>query len=586
MTGVTAVRDEAGAVALAERLNRGDRSRPVVVVTIPSGRDRPWIDADRIDDEVGDVAEVVLMPTGPHTWEFSHRMPEQTQVYGGAGRVYPPDHHWVTDVRRSPLRFAFDQRQGAAATEALIEDALRMAAAAGLFAAEPSRTRSRREGVVEGVFGDSRAMVRLDRDLAAVPSELAFTGVPIGRVLARGMHLSGWYDAESRWFDVRESQLAPAAALASYSVGDVVLALVGTVEPTTATVFLHPLVEVTITREQVTSNDLDDLTSLMSPGEVLAARLVGAGPDWELSLLDVDDDEEVVPAAALLTGGPPWLELVDPFVEEPEPPSQPTLRVVPQEVAPPDEAPAVVAPAAPTPALLDRHRPAPATPSAPSGPSGKAVESLSLKVQALEAELRRLRPDLSAARDELRDLQREYKLLADVNETAQRRLHHQEQQLRHLKSRLRKAGSSRPAAEPAPVFADAEQGFRHAVVTAWASRTPLAEQVDAPLPGYDLGPDFLKSLAALEGVPAAKVADVVFEVLTDRAKDLTGRDLHQLRESEAGGAPYRRRPEDGATSWRVALQRNTPGARRLHYWRLPNGRVELSRVGHHDDVRP
>lgn len=31
---------------------------------------------------------------------------------------------------------------------------------------------------------------------------------------------------------------------------------------------------------------------------------------------------------------------------------------------------------------------------------------------------------------------------------------------------------------------------------------------------------------------------------------------------------------------------NVAGARRLHFWRLPDGTVELSRVVIHDDTRP
>ena len=194
---IRTIGDEAAAIMLAERLNGPDRDRPIVVVTTPSGRAEPWIDADEIGEEVGDVAEIVLMPTGAHSWAFSHRMPDQTQVYGGAGRVYPVGLDWVNDVRRSPLRFAFDRAEGTRATQLLIEDALRFAAEAGLFSAAPSPQRVHRDGVVAATYGDTRALVRLDRDLASVPSELAFPNVPIGRVLAEGMRVSGWYDPDT-----------------------------------------------------------------------------------------------------------------------------------------------------------------------------------------------------------------------------------------------------------------------------------------------------------------------------------------------------------------------------------------------------
>jgi hypothetical protein len=309
--------------------------------------------------------------------------------------------------------------------------------------------------------------------------------------------------------------------------------------------------------------------------------VTATGPQWGLSLLDIDDDEKAVPAASLLAGGPPWLVAPDPEPVEAPAPEEPVLRVVEPIVVPPPPEPApVTAVPSPSPAVLDRKRQ-----DTPAVPGKQALQSALLRVQALEAEVARLRPEVIAASSGLRELQQQYDLLVEVNSKNQRTIQHQELQLQRMRSRLRKAGSVRRAPERIPRFADRERGFRHSVVTAWATRTPIGEQADHPLPEYTIGPDFLDSLEALEGLSPTKVADVVVEVLTDRARELDGRDLHQLRESEAGGAPYRRRSKDGATAWRTALQRNTAAARRLHFWRLPDGTIELARVGHHDDMR-
>jgi hypothetical protein len=75
---------------------------------------------------------------------------------------------------------------------------------------------------------------------------------------------------------------------------------------------------------------------------------------------------------------------------------------------------------------------------------------------------------------------------------------------------------------------------------------------------------------------------VVVEILTGLAAEQPGRGLHQLRGSEAGGSGQVSR-EDGAKAWRANLQTNTPSARRIHYWVLPGGGIELARVGLHDD---
>jgi hypothetical protein len=98
---------EAEARALAAVLNGNEGSRPVVVVSTPATRHDPYIDTEDIAAQLGELAEVYVIPTGLCTWEFSKHMPDRTQVYGGAGRVYPGGHEWVNDPYKSPLRFAF-----------------------------------------------------------------------------------------------------------------------------------------------------------------------------------------------------------------------------------------------------------------------------------------------------------------------------------------------------------------------------------------------------------------------------------------------------------------------------------------------
>jgi hypothetical protein len=63
------------------------RQRPTVVLTIAGGHTEPFGDPEEIQEVVGDLAEVVLVPTSDVSWAFSREMPSMTQVYGGAGRV-------------------------------------------------------------------------------------------------------------------------------------------------------------------------------------------------------------------------------------------------------------------------------------------------------------------------------------------------------------------------------------------------------------------------------------------------------------------------------------------------------------------
>lgn len=64
----------------------------------------------------------------------------------------------------------------------------------------------------------------------------------------------------------------------------------------------------------------------------------------------------------------------------------------------------------------------------------------------------------------------------------------------------------------------------------------------------------------------------------DRA---TGLAIHPLRTGPGGSDPIRIR-DDGARAYRAAIQINTPGAVRLHYWKRTDGVIELATVGHHD----
>jgi hypothetical protein len=586
------------AAALAERLNGNDRSRPLVVVTIPAGQAQPWIDLAVVAEKVGDLAEYYLMPTGPHSWVFSHNLPPMTQVYGGAGRVYPVGHEWASEPRTSPLRFAYDANEGRRAADLLADDALRMAVAAGLLDHAPTGQRVRRTGTVRKIVAE-RAWVALDRDVGLVPDFLAFAGVPLERTVVEGMELTGLYDPHSHWFDVRESRLDPADAMRDYAAGDLVLGQVEQVEPASATIFLHPLVAVTVTREQVTSNPLDDLRSLMSPGEVLTAHVLHPGPDWQLSLLDVDDDEVPVAAVSLFMGGPPWLEPPpDPreLYDEPVALSPPAIVEPPHMVPAPEPTSDASAepvdsdptsPPKPSPFLLDpgrrRERPytSPPKPAETQAPSA-TVQQMSLRIDALRADVVRLESERDQALARAATQELDLRLTQADLRDAEARRERLDRELTAARSRLRLA-RNRTNAEPArPRFADRERGFRFLVEAAWATRIPPSEQPDCPLPDYDLGPAFLDSVDALDGMPVEKVADVVMEVLTGKAQRSPGRDLHRLRESATGGSPYVVR-QDGALAWRVNLQTNTASARRLHYWELPGGRIELAKVGLHDD---
>lgn len=607
MARIQHIDGECSAGALADLLNGNARRRPVVVVTIPAGRTEPWIDVEEVAREAGSLAEVYLMPTGDFTWEFSRRMADGTQVYGGAGRVYPIGHEWCSDLSKSPLRFAFDARDGERATQQLISDTLRMAAAAGLLQRLPTRELRQVIGSVTGVVS-GRALVDVGNVFpAAIAEELTVEDVPIERIVSAGQKVSGWYDPETKRLDLTKSLRTANEALTRYAVGDVVFTKVAMVRSGKAELVLYPktavpAVTATVLRADVTTNPADDLRTLMTVGEVIPARVVTTSPKWSLILNDVDDDEPIVEAPSLLVGGPPWLVEEDEVFVDDEPAALlppatrvPTPAAIPNPVVIEEPPPVTPLPKPaqpkPNPGILDRNRPRP-NPPPPAPPvqpvqavqPAESTKALLLKIDGLTAEVSGLKREQEFLRNQLVASSDERETLRYLLRQAERRANRAENDLKSTKSRLRKAGNAKAATAcvEGPQFADHEQGFRYLVLKQWATRTLPSEQRDRPLPNFIIGPRFLDSLACLEGIKEEKVADVVFEIVTGLAPQIPSREVHHLRTGPGGDDPVRIR-EDGAVAWRASLQVKTPSARRIHYWIMPNGDIELGRVTTHDD---
>ncbi|EGD40911.1 PE-PGRS family protein [Nocardioidaceae bacterium Broad-1] len=603
MSAIKRVTNTSEAEALAALLNGDTRTKPTVVVTVASGHTDPYADVERIAAEIGDLAELYLVTTGGHTWAFSNKMTPGTQVYGGAGRVYPIGLGWNVDLKQAPLRFAWNKSEGKKLTGQLIDDALDMAAAAGLFdSARTASTRERRAGTVRSIMSERALVDLVGGDMASIPPQLAQAGVPIERVLAPGMHVDGVLEKKSRWLDIRESRPTADEALKTYAAGDVVPAQVRSVLAGSADLRLHPDVTVELFRSDVTGDPDDDLSALLTPGEVVLARVLATGPKWRLSLREVREHDIAREALSLYAGGPPWLDPDAPppaIVEHVETvPSAPEPDESVTDAEPVPEAPP--RPAVPSPAMMPRRRgepvravrPAPAhspepMPAKEPAPAKKAaVQSMSLQVTAIKAEKAHLEAELAELRDQVSGLRNERVQFAKDLARAARQVETRDAELARMRSQLRRAKQrTAPPDVALPVFADRERGFRHLVEAAWARRIPVGEQPTRPLPEFAIGDRFLDSVDALEGITVDKIADVVMEVLTGLAEQSTGRELHQLRTSAGGNAAPQSRP-DGAVCYRVSMQIHTPSARRLHFWKCPDGTIELSRVVVHDDMEP
>jgi len=638
-------------------------------VTISSDKDEPYVDAARVKSEIGDLGEVVVMPTNDVSWAFSHVMPDMTQVYGGAGRGYGTDRDWIEDPYRSPLRFAFSARDSDRVVELLVSDVMTAAMRSGLLG---RGSVPEHEGIVEGVVRQivepSAALVELDDDqgIASLRAELLVPGLSISRLVQPGQRVRGAVHGQSRRLDVRPMLLPAAACLSRYRAGDVILARVRSVAGDTVLLEPHPDVVVEVGRDAVTDNPADLVSDLFTPGETVLARVVTTAPAITLRLDDIDDDTHAEPPA-LLEGGPPWLGLAaprdvvaarsaeavadtSPREAAPSPAPAPGLagavpgpgatggapgtagpsRPTPASVGPhgaavprdghddsengprtarPDTAapasgsqprptvPGAVPDAVPSPAALNAGPPPTAPTSGAPAPSAPGTRSSPRPVVhakpvpvaplfgASAADTQGLRQEVAGLQERLQASERARAELEIERNTLRTKYRETDARYRSLKKKHQALKTAESTVEDfSHTFTDPEEQFCFELYLAWARRVPAGQKADLPFVRPTIGPDFLESLESVPGVSREKVLDVVVEIVTGLVKDVTGRDLHQLRSASSGGAPYVTR-EDGAVCWRVALQRETAQARRLHYW-AKGDEIELSRVALHDDMTP
>ena len=456
------VKSEAEARALAARLNSGARTKPVVVVTSAAGQSEPYVDVDDLSSTLGDLAEIQVIPTGEVSWAFSDAMPPMTQVYGGASRVYPVGLEWTTHPHRSPLRFAYGVKDRTRVTDLLVSDAMAMALAAGLLGAHAPNATLRAEGTVMGVVG-SRAMVNSDHGVVTIWPELTVADVEADRLFSKGMPVEGHLDPVQRRLDVRDSLVPAEQLLVAYQPGATVLARVTRLDAGGCHVELVPGTRVFVGVSDASGTPGLPLTSLMTVGETVSARVVKvgepSGKGWRLTLVDIDPD--AVPAAvALLPGGPPWLTPV---------------TVSPPELAEDvDEAAAVViSPALPV-------ETATATTALPAEPSEIAALQSERDAFLAELEVVRARVErLERSREQLRRQAREA-----GNEAERRR--------REVQALTEELGRG---ANDAHLFADPKEQLEFDVQLTWARRIPSAEKASLPLARYDVGPQLLRLLA-------------------------------------------------------------------------------------------
>lgn len=549
----------------------GARDRPLIVISSIDGGGRYAFDPVHVARELGAQADVATIDTGDATRALERSLPAKTQVFGGAARSYPADFGAAPDWHRSLLRFP-DRHT----VDELIEDALAQVVAV-VPPASSERPRWVR-GVVELVSGATGNVARLDGgERVVVVGDRLPPQLPIAAALVEGGPVEGWllgHDLAPEPAEIDPSQFTP---------GSTTLARVTKVTELRARLSLHPFLDDVVLRRRDVIPGADDgenrelkVSDLLTEGETVRVRVTAPSPELRLSLIGVDASAPLLPPPPLLRGGAPWLkEGVDAPVDDVDEGSDPA----PREQHP------VHAPSQPV---------APAAVAAADDGLARELALLRDELTALKGAFARLGQEVRAATnlkslDELRD--EVTSLSAELNRERDRR-RQRDERIAHLTQELREARTDRTPTEPAvrhtkrDEWPDADAWVRHEIRSAWALRTVAAEKQVHPLPDdFVVGGRFADSLETLDAAQFAKAMRAVVDALTGRAAEIPGRDLHRLRSGPGGDDPCVER-EDGAKCWRASIEANAPAARRLHYWQLPGGRIELSRIVLHDDYRP
>jgi hypothetical protein len=133
------------------------------------------------------------------------------------------------------------------------------------------------------------------------------------------------------------------------------------------------------------------------------------------------------------------------------------------------------------------------------------------------------------------------------------------------------------------VYADPERQFRFELELSYLTHIEENRRAELPWPAhFCFGPEFIRSvddLVAAGGIQRRKVVQVCAEVICGLAHVIPARAVKEWRVSRSGPQLGR---SDGAVAMRVRLQSSTSAARRLRYWKLADGEVELDFVGTHD----
>ncbi len=431
-----------------------------------------------------------------------------------------------------------------------------------------------------------------------------YNGMPLDSFLSVGLELSGEWDPTAMRFFPDFGNWSETRFLEQFPMGTVVLGLVASVTRQTADVRLHPSLSIEVKREDVSTNPKDVIDHLWAKGDIVSVRVI-RGPSGRLRLrhTDVDDDEPIATAPPVIDGGEPWLtkskmDLIDSTKElwererrEAEEFTK-ALDVLSDRMqldideleralgsigTDTGQIPVVSANTS-TDGLSARER---SNNEFTAKQIQRMITNYKVELGKLVDQNRRLTEALSAKTRREGDL-------AEQAESLRGQLSRARQELQDANKRDHSGASeSLSVADRRSRYGTVEEWIREEIRAFWIANYTPDDRATFPLDRqpWRILPSFILTFQTLTDDGKDKAIKTATHIVTGRNAMEHITEDHPLREGDENSKPEVVR-DDGALARRTYIESHTAQARRLHYWKLKDGSIELSRVGLHDDFTP
>ncbi len=431
-----------------------------------------------------------------------------------------------------------------------------------------------------------------------------YNGMPLDSFLSVGLEFSGEWDPTAMRFFPDFGNWSESRFLEQFPMGTVVLGLVAAVTRQTADVRLHPSLSIEMKRDDVSTNPKDVIDHLWSKGDIVSVRVI-RGPSGRLRLrhTDVDDDEPIATAPPVIDGGEPWLtkskmDLIDSTKElwererrEAEEFTKALDVLSDRMQLDIDE--------------LERALGSIGTDtgqipvvSSSTSTSDKSVRDKSLG-EFTAKQIQRMITNYKVELGKLVDQNRRLTEALTAKTLREGDLAEQAESLRGQLSRARQelqdankrdhvgTASTLSVADRRSRYGTVEEWIREEIRAFWIANYTPDDRATFPLDRqpWRVLPSFILTFQTLTDDGKDKAIKTATHIVTGRNAMEHITEDHPLREGDENSKPEVVR-DDGALARRTYIESHTAQARRLHYWKLKDGSIELSRVGLHDDFTP